>query len=131
MKRYWILIIGIVIAGAGLGLYFYNRSSDNLSVDPQIGIQGCIKVPNSFIAFTGDFSRVDYDGKYAGSIEKHISIRQDDHQQRSLVEAFFKEINVEPRSQYVKYFKKDIKKYLKAGPGLPHWDVNIGTLRCT
>jgi hypothetical protein len=128
--KYWILIIGILVAGAGVGLYFYNRRSNDLSVDPEMGIQGCIKVPGTFIEYTDDFSKVDW-GQYADSLKKHLGIDKDDNTQRAYVEAFFKQINVEPRSAYVKYFQKDIKKYLESGPGLPHWDVEIGTLRCT
>jgi hypothetical protein len=128
--KYWVLIIGILMAGAGVGIYFYTRRSNDLSVDPLNGLQGCIKVPNTFIAYTDDFSKVDW-GAYAQSLQKHLGIAEEENAQRALVEAFFKQIDVEPRSHYVKYFKKDIQKYLQSGPGLPHWDVEIGTLRCT
>lgn len=127
--KYWILIVGILVTGAGVGLYFYNRRSNDLTVDPETGIQGCIKVPGTFIEYTDDFSKVDW-GQYASSLKKHLGIDQDDSTQRAYVEAFFKQINVEPRSAYVKYFQNDINKYLKSGPALPHWDVEIGTLRC-
>ncbi|HKK77083.1 MAG TPA: hypothetical protein VJ953_18535 [Saprospiraceae bacterium] len=128
--KYWVLIIGILLAGLGVGIYFYTRRSDDLSVDPYRGIQGCVKVPSAFIAYTDDFSKVDW-GAYADSMQKYLGIEKDEGGRRALVEAFFKQINVEPRSTYVKYFRKDIEKYLQSGPGLPHWDVEIGTLKCT
>jgi hypothetical protein len=128
--KYWLLIISILLAGAGLGWYFYQRRSNDLSLDPFGSIQGCVKVPNTFIAYTDDFSKVDW-GAYAESLQKHLGIEEDQSAQRAVVEAFFKQINVEPRSHYVKYFQKDIQKNLQSGPGLPHWDVEIGTLKCT
>lgn len=128
-SKYWILIVGVFMAALGVGVYFFSRKSDDLEVDPQLGIKGCVKVPATFIDYTDDFSKVDW-GQYADSLQKHLGISKDDHTQRSYVEAFFKQINVEPRSTYVKYFQKDIKKYLSDGPGLPHWDVQIGTLKC-
>lgn len=128
--KYWLLITSILLAGAGLGWYFYQRRSNDLSLDTFGGIQGCVKVPNTFITYTNDFSKVDW-GAYAESLQKHLGIEEDQSAQRAVVEAFFKQINVEPRSHYVKYFQKDIQKYLQSGPGLPHWDVEIGTLKCT
>ncbi|MEO0340747.1 MAG: hypothetical protein AAF242_16255 [Bacteroidota bacterium] len=126
-EKLWILAIGILAVGAGLGFYFYNRRSNDLSIN-QEGIQGCIKVPKRFKPWSA-FKETDW-GKYAKSMEKHLEVDQTDDTRRAIVEAFFKSIDVEPRSEYVRYFKKDIRRYLEKGPLLPHWDVEQGELRC-
>ena len=129
-KQYWILITALLLAALGVGGYFLRRRSSSLEIDPQGAVQGCVKVPSAFIAYTDDFSQVDW-GQYAESLEKQLGIAVEDLTQRSYVEGFFKQIDVEPRSSYVKYFRKDLKKYLQSDSALPHWDVEIGALRCT
>ena len=121
--RYWILIAALLLLG--IGAYLYYRRSNALSIDAT-GIEGCIKVSGAFKPWQ-EFKQTDW-GKYSKSLKKYLNIEEDG--QKALVEAFFKAINVEPRSEYVRYFQKDIKKWLEAGPGLPHWDTEKGYLRC-
>ncbi len=126
-QKKWILLIGIGLVGLGLGLYFYNRKSNDLKVEVGM-IQGCIKVPKRFKPWSS-FEQTDW-GKYAKSMEKHVQVSIEDKERRAIVEAFFKSVDVEPRSEYVRYFQKDIRKYLENGPLLPHWDVEQGHLKC-
>ena len=125
--KIWLLVFAITLAAAGLGLYFYFRKSDQLQAEGEI-LKGCIKVKPLFRRWD-NFAGTDW-GKYAEAIEKHLGVPKEDEATRAIIEGFFKAIDVGPRSEYVRYYAKDLKKWLHSGPQLPHWDIEQGFLKC-
>jgi hypothetical protein len=63
-------------------------------------------------------------------MQGELGIAPEDANGRAQVEAFLKAIDVAPRSEYVRYYRKELKDWLKNGPQLPHWDTEKGYLKC-
>lgn len=126
--KYWILIVAFVVIGVGLGIYFFTRKSKDLAVEDGKS-SGCIKTKKSFAPWD-EFASTDW-GNYAQSIEEYLDIPADDKQSRALVEGFLKGADLAARSEYIRYYKKDILKYLDSPEALPHWSVEAGSIKCT
>ncbi|MCI4650853.1 hypothetical protein [Phaeodactylibacter sp.] len=121
------IIIAVVIALLGLGLVFYRRNDGGSN--PITG-GGCISVPSDFLSWSGSFLSTDW-GAYGAARQQYLGMDPDDEAQRNFVDGFFKSINVEPRSNYVKHFAREIKAYINSTSALPHWEIPVaGYMRC-
>ena len=121
------LILSAFLAFLGYAAFLYSKKQDALELEAD-ALLGCIDRPVLFKKWN-EFNNTDW-GAYADAIEKHLNISRDDKNTRAYIAGFFKAINVEPRSAYVKWYKNDILKWLKSNKSLPHWDIEIGILNC-
>ena len=117
----------VLLAVIGIGVILYRRNS--MSPEPT-GNGDCIRVPSDFISWSGAFSSTDW-GAYGDARERYLGMDPDDEAARNFVDGFFKSIGVEPRSNYVKHFAREIKAYINSTSALPHWEIlNAGYMRC-
>ena len=122
------IIIAVGIALLGLALIFYRRERGGADT-PATG-SGCVSVPLDFIGWSGSFLSTDW-GAYGAARKQYLGLDPDDEAQRHFVDGFFKAIDVEPRSNYVKHFEREIKAYINSTSALPHWEIPVaGYMRC-
>ena len=129
--KYWIIIAAIVMTGLGLAVYFSRRRTRaTTQLDTNNELMGCVNVPKKFKSWSASFAETDW-GQYGRSLDKYLGIDPDVQvQDKELVNGFFKAIDVEPRSEYVRYYQDDIRIWLDSNTSLPHWDVEKGILKC-
>lgn len=128
MKKTVGIIIAAVVGLVGLVLVLRRREA-GFSTDPISGLD-CISVPKDFIGWSGSFASTDW-GAYGAARQQHLGIDPNDDGIRAFVDGFFKAIDVEPRSNYVKHFKREIRDYINSTSALPHWEVSqVGYMRC-
>lgn len=122
------VIIAIVVALAVGGVLLYLRRKGKTVVLDESGA-ACVKVPATFKKWTGDFSAMD--SWYDQAREQYLEQAFDDAAGAARVAGFFKAIGVEPRGDYVKYYKDTLKTWLAGTESRPHWEVETaGELAC-
>ena len=123
------MILGVALIG-GLVWYFTKRRKvQETKSDPKTGdLKGCISAPANALGWTNEFTGTDWGG-YAKAIQQYLPDYTDD-QSGHLIAGFFKAIDVEPNSFYVRYFQDDLKEWMKSNTALPHWLVTKGAMRC-
>ncbi|WP_282783115.1 hypothetical protein [Phaeodactylibacter xiamenensis] len=127
MNKTVAIVAAVLLAVVGIGVILYRRGSVTAK---SIDNGDCIRVPDDFIAWSGGFTSTDW-GAYGSAREQYLGMDPDDEAARNFVDGFFKAINVEPRSNYVKHFAREIKAYINSTSALPHWEIlNAGYMRC-
>jgi len=116
------LIIGLIAALAIVLVYLLTRKASSIK-----GGQGCITVPGGVQRWQGDMA-ADW-GAYGPAKEKYIGVAPDSTES-ALVDGFFKAIDVQPHSKYVRKYSRQIKEWLESGRADKHWMVEQGELRC-
>lgn len=125
MKTKWI-IIAVVLALA-IGIVWYLRTRKAKVKTTETG-KNCLTVPKTFRKWTGNFSEMDtwYDQARAELLSQDPS----DATLAARTAGFFKAVGVEPRGDYIRYYKDQIKTWLSSIEARPHWEVEEGELAC-
>lgn len=127
---YIFIAIALALAGGLLWFFFKRKKPQETVVDEMDGsIKGCVSVPSNFTKWSNEFTGVDWGG-YQQAINDYLPEYADKEDDKGRVAGFFKAIDVEPYSDYVRYFQEDIRQWMKSNESLRHWLVTKGYMRC-
>lgn len=118
------ITIGIIVAVAAVLIYLLTRKG---RVQVENG-RSCIKVPSTIQRWQGDM-KADW-GVYGPAKKKYLGV-DPESLQSEYIDGFFKAIDVQPNSKYVRKYAREIKQWLESGMADKHWNVELGELRCS
>lgn len=111
--------VGLVLLAWSFYRYFGKDKTDIIS--------GCVKVNRSKFP-----QRWDSENIPAGVTDKAARdlFNSDESLTASIINGFFRGIDVFPSDSAVKYYSKQIKDFYFSNMGLPWWDMVTGELSC-
>jgi hypothetical protein len=127
MKQSLIIAVVACIAFILSWVYFKSKSSGDDAEGLELNDSPCIKVNRNKFPIRWDSDKIP-----AGTVTRAAKdvFNSEESMTASIINGFFRSIDVYPSQSSVKFYQDDLVKYHNSNAGLPWWSVVTGELSC-